>query len=344
MKIGVVPETLVERAALWLGVVPVPLVDLLFSLIKARAVMSGVSLGVFEALRDGGRTAAALAATLHCDEVALDRLLRTLAHSGYLVSRAGAYELSPLSRQATIRGAPMELTGYARWNETQWHFLEALDELVRTGRGIDFHRTLADADRWGHYQRAMFELARLDATTVASRVPVRRGSSRLLDLAGSHGLFGAAICQRHPPMRSTVIDLPQALSHGRALAAEAGHAGLVDFVAGDLLSDVLPPADVVLLSQVLHHFTTDQTRSLLDRVHACLSPEGSVAIWEVEAPRRGSRPGHGDVAALYFRLTSTAETPHGDDYAAWLAASGFRQVRRIRPALTPGRVLVVGRR
>jgi hypothetical protein len=43
VKVGIVPESLLERAALWLGVAPVPLVDLLFSLIKARAIMSGVS-------------------------------------------------------------------------------------------------------------------------------------------------------------------------------------------------------------------------------------------------------------------------------------------------------------
>ena len=344
MRIGIVPETLLERAALWLGVVPVPLVDLLFSLIKARAIMSGVSLGVFEALRDRSRTSADLASALQCDEPALDRLLRTLAHSGYLAERGGTYKLSPLARQTMVRGAPMGLTGYARWNETQWHFFDALDALVRTGQGIDFHGTLSDPQAWHHYQRAMLELARLDARTLARHVPVRPGSSRLLDLAGSHGLLGAAICARHPPMRSTVIDLPQAIEHGRTLAQEAGHADLVDHVAGNLLTDPLPSADVLLISNLLHHFTPEETRGVLARAHGSLTAEGTIAIWEVEAPRRGHPVGHGDAGALYFRLTSTAETPHGDDYAEWLVASGFRRVRQIRPKLAPARVLVVGRR
>ncbi len=343
MKTGILPETLLERAALWLGVVPVPVVDLLFALLKARAIMSGVSLGVFEALRNGRRSATDLASELNCDEPALDRLLRTLVHSGYLTERAEAYSLSPLARQTMLRGAPMELTGYARWNESQWHFLDALDALVQTGRGIDFHRTLADSQAWGHYQRAMLELSRLDARTLAGRVPVRRGATRLLDLAGSHGLLGAAICRRHPPMRSTVIDLPQALEHGRTLAHEAGHAGLVDHVAGNLLVDPIPSADVILLSNVLHHLTPAETQELLARARGSLTPDGTIAIWEVEAPRAGLPAGHGDVAALYFRLTSSSETPHGEDYAQWLAASGFQRVRQSRPPLAPGRVLIVGR-
>jgi cyclopropane fatty-acyl-phospholipid synthase-like methyltransferase len=166
----------------------------------------------------------------------------------------------------------------------------------------------------------------------------------LLDLAGSHGLLGAAICRRHPPLRSIVIDLPPAIEHGRTLAQEAGHADLVDHLAGDLRTDPLPKADVVLMSNILHHFTPEQTRGLLSKVHASLTADGSVAIWEVEAPRRGRRPGAGDAIALYFRLTSTAETPHGEEYAEWLAACGFRRVRQIRPRLSPGRVLIVGRR
>ena len=104
VKAGILPETLLERAALWLGVVPVPLVDLLFALLKARAIMSGVSLGVFEALRNGRRSAADLASALNCDEPALDRLLRTLVHSGYLAERAATYSLSPLARQTMLRG------------------------------------------------------------------------------------------------------------------------------------------------------------------------------------------------------------------------------------------------
>jgi hypothetical protein len=67
LNYGIVPETLAERAALWLGHVPVPMADLVLGPLKARIVMAGVTLGAFEGLRDGSRTAGDLAQALSLD-------------------------------------------------------------------------------------------------------------------------------------------------------------------------------------------------------------------------------------------------------------------------------------
>ena len=343
MNVGIFPETLLERVALWLGLVPVPVMDLVFGPLKARILMAGVRLGVFEALRDRPRAAADLASALSLDPAGLEFLLGALAHVQYLERREGRYRLSSLARRTMVAGAPMELTAYARWNETQWRYLEELDRMVRTGRGVDFHGTLEDPEAWGHYQRAMFELARLDAPTLVRFVPIGAGATRLIDLGGAHGFLGAAICRRHPPMRSTVIDLPQALEHARALANEGGYADLVNYRASDLLSDPFEESDAALLSNVLHHLSPEQVISVLARVRAALRPGGTVAIWELEAPRRENAVGHGAFAALFFRLTSTSDGYHGTQYASWLSAAGFSRIRVLRPRRSPARVLVLAR-
>jgi hypothetical protein len=343
VNVGILPETILERVALWLGLVPVPVIDLLFGPLKARILMTGVRLGVFEALHDRPRTAADLASALSLDPAGLEFLLRALAHVQYLERREGRYRLSSLSRRTMVAGAPMELTAYVRWNETQWRFLEELDAMVRTGRGVDFHGTLEDPEAWGHYQRAMLEVARLDAPTLVRFVPIAAGATRLIDLGGAHGFLGAAICRRHPPMRSTVIDLPRALEHGRALALEGGYADLVDYRAGDLLTDPFEESDAALLSNVLHHLSPEQVASVLGRVRAALRPGGTVAIWELEAPQGENGAGHGAFAALFFRLTSTSDAYHGGEYAKWLSAAGFSRIRVLRPRRSPARVLVLAR-
>src|SRR5207237_7259441 len=108
--------------------------------------------------------------------------------------------------------------GDVLWNYWQWEPVARLDEMGRTGRGIDLHETMTDPAAWANYQRAMMEVARFSAPIVADRVPVKAGARHLLDIAGSHGLFGAAICRKHPPMKSTVLDLPVAIDHARELA------------------------------------------------------------------------------------------------------------------------------
>ena len=98
MNFGIVPETALERVALWLGLVPIPIVDLLFGSLKVRVIMAGVRLGIFEALRDKSRTSADLADALCLDGSALESLLRVLTHVKYLEAHDGRYGLSSLAR------------------------------------------------------------------------------------------------------------------------------------------------------------------------------------------------------------------------------------------------------
>ncbi len=85
------------------------------------------------------------------------------------------------------------------------------------------------------------------------------------------------------------------------------------------------------------------TAGILARARRATRPRGTVAIWELEAPKAGSRASEGDGVALYFRLISTAGAFHGDEYARWLREAGYADIRIARPALSPGNVLVTGR-
>jgi SAM-dependent methyltransferase len=314
-------------------------------MLKARIIMAGVRLGVFEALAAESRTADTLAHALGLDEPCLELLLRSLVYCGYLDLNGAHYSLSRLGRTTMIQDAPKQLTGFVQWNYTQWEFAEHLETLVRTGKGLEFHTTLKDPAQWSYYQQAMLEGARLDAPVVAKRVPVRQGATKLLDLAGAHGLMGAAICRTHPPMRATVIDLPAALEHARPLAEREGITDIVDHRAGDLLRDDLESAwDVVLLSNILHHFSADDIRRILKRAYEALTANGTIAIWDLERPAPGKHPNEGDGIALFFRLTSTAAIYSGDEYAAWLRDAGFERITVVRPVLRPSTVLVHARR
>jgi 2-polyprenyl-3-methyl-5-hydroxy-6-metoxy-1,4-benzoquinol methylase len=341
MNYGVIPTDLSERLALAFGKVSIPLLDSLYGILKARTLMAGVRLGVFEALGAGPQKSSELARRLKLDERFLDLLLRNLVLAGYLAQKDNGYNLSKLGRRTMIPGGDMEMFGYILWNYEQWDMVAGLDEAVRRGRGLDFHTTLKDPAAWANYQRGMLELARLEAATVARKVPVPPGAQSLLDVAGSHGLFGAAICRKHPPMRSKVIELPEALAGARSLAVSEGIDDIVEHRAGSLLEgDWGDGYDVVLLFNILHHFLPEQIACILRKAAAALRPKGVVAVWELERPRAGSKVTVGDGAALYFALTSTGGAYHADEYSSWLRQAGFESIRLARGRLTPGKILV----
>ena len=54
MKIGAIPENVIERILLAAGSLPAPLLDTFQALLLARTVMAATKLGVFEALASWG--------------------------------------------------------------------------------------------------------------------------------------------------------------------------------------------------------------------------------------------------------------------------------------------------
>ena len=180
---------------------------------------------------------------------------------------------------------------------------------------------------------------------VAGIVPVRPGAQKLLDIAGSHGLYGALICRAHPPMRSVVLDPPDAVEQARRLAHEEGLDDVVTHRSGDALVDDLGDGlDVVFLGNVLHHFTPAQITDLFARVRRALSPDGTVAIWELRRPEPTDSPDIvGDGFALFFRVTSTARCYATSEYLDWLARAGFAGVQAHPMPVAPFQLLATGR-
>ena len=137
----------------------------------------------------------------------------------------------------------------------------------------------------------------------------RRADSSALDVAGGHGWYAAALCQRHPSLRATVIDLPGSVAVGREIMRETGMEDRVTHVEGDMFeADLGGPHDVALRSllQIPDHLTDEQTVALLrTRVRAALRPGGTVAILDMFQPDADqARRSSAAIFRLFFTLTS----------------------------------------
>ena len=242
--------------------------------------------------------------------------------------------------------SPLKLSTFVEWNHVTWRYLEKLEEVVRTGAGVDAHENLGPAANWALYQRAMLELAQTVADQVAALVPIRSGARKLLDIGGAHGLYGAMICRRHPALRSEVLDLPEAVEHARELAREVGIDDVVTHKAGDALHEDLGEGyDAVFIGYVVHHFTDAQSRDLFRRIGQTLVAGGTVAIWDYKRPESDAEPElGGDALSLFFRITSTAQCYRSSDYIEWLKSAGFENVAAQVAPFAPSSVLVTGTR
>src|SRR5690348_5976502 len=142
MRIGAIPETMLERLAIRLGLVPTPLIDTSGTFILARMVIAATQLGIFEALAARSLTASELAAACGTHVGATQQLLHTLVSSGYLLARRDGYLLAPLSRAWLLKSSPTSLYDAILFAAIEWDWMRHLSEFIRSGTPLDFHATM----------------------------------------------------------------------------------------------------------------------------------------------------------------------------------------------------------
>src|SRR5688572_11683080 len=136
MKLGAIPQNLVERIGKALGLMPEPLLDTHIAMLLARAVMEGTRLGAFEALKAAPLTAGEVAARCGGDERAMAKLLNALAGCDYLRFKDGRYALAPLARKWLLPNADQTLHDKMLFQFLEWDFIKNLGEFVSTGKPL----------------------------------------------------------------------------------------------------------------------------------------------------------------------------------------------------------------
>lgn len=343
MKIGAIPQSVVEWLALTLQLAPRALVDTHAAMLLARTVMAGAELKVFDALSEGPLTAEEVAVSCGSASAPTALLLDALAASGYLSVRDGRFALTRRSRRWLLSNAPSSVRDKLLLQVAEWRWLETLEQFIRSGRPLDFHDSMTPEER-DLYHRGMRALAGIAGAEVARRVPIRRGARRMIDLGGSHGHFAAEICRRNPGLVAQVMDLPDAIEAAAPLLEAEGLGDRLAHRPGDVVTADLEAEqyDLVLMSNLAHHLDADQNRGLAKRIARALRPGGAFVIQEPARIEHAGRAGQiPALLGLYFAMQSRpgVRTWTVDEMAEWQRSAGLRVRRPHRLRTAPGWVL-----
>jgi SAM-dependent methyltransferase len=325
----------IEKAVLASGLLPTPMLEG-YAMVTTRALLAAVRAGLFDALADGLATPGDIAARCGTDPRATEKLLNLLVAMRYVrAGRDGTYRLTRLSRRWLT--GPSSVRDSILMKDLEWRWIEGLDEFLHRGEPQDVHGTMSPDD-WGLYQRGMRSSAGVLAPLLARRVPVPEGARDLLDVGGSHGFFSVAICRRHPGLRATVLDLPEAVAHAAPLLAAEDMGDRVVLRAGDALVDDLGTEayDVVFMMSLVHHFDDATNRALMRRAADALRPGGVLVIGDSIRldPREADLMG--SFFDLYFAMTSRAGLWTYEEMAGWQRDAGLVPRKPIRLPLTKG--------
>ena len=347
MKIRIQPENPLEWMALKLNLVPLPLIDTQVSYSAARAIMAGAELGIYEAIGKDNKTSKEITALCNTNEHATLQLLNCLVGVGYLKYADGKYSIKPRNQKWLLKEFDTNYIAKLRFQILEWEWMAKLENYVRTGSTLQLH-SIDDKKMWDLYQEGMRDLSVAVAKEVAGKIPISKNAISMLDIGGSHGLYSIELCKKYPSLNSTVFELPAAVEAASAIAKRYDTTGgRVSYRGGNALNDDLGTEkyDLVMINNVVHHFSEEQNFSLAKKIATALKPGGIYVIGEVI---RLAKPGEGGVAAavtsLYFSITSASGNWSEQEISSWQQAAGLKQEKTIAPMSLPGWKMVVARK
>ncbi len=307
----------------------------------ARALLTGVEVGVFEALGRRRLTGRTLAKRLAADARATTLLLDALVGIGALSKRDGAYGI-PRALLPLLSAGEDSALEMLRHHVRLWRAWDGLTDRVRQGARPRREGFRGDEEQARAFTLAMQSGARQLAPAVAEEAGLD-GARLLLDLGGGPGVYAAAFARRSPSVRVLIVDLPAVCRTGRELLAEeADVRDRIAYHAADLDRDPLPPdADAAFLSHVIHSQGEDEIRALFRRVRRALVPGATFVVRDFFTSPDRTKPPSAALFALNMLVHGKGRTYSVRETKAWLAAAGFVRPSYRASEAAPGSGYVV---
>jgi precorrin-6B methylase 2 len=264
-----------------------PLQRLAVGFWASNTLAAAVELDLFTKLSGGGVDAQELSRLLEIHARPSEMLLSACAAIGLLEKRDGFYHNSPTAEEFLVRGRPYYFGNYvAMVHRHLYQPWGRLAEAIKANKpqawaGDTFEEIAADPEAQRLFTEAMHSMSMFRAKAVFEAFDLSP-YSHLLDVGGASGAYCIEACRKYPRLRACIFDRPSALATAREKIAGAELSDRIRTCAGDFFKEELPEgADAVLLSHVLHDWSSERNRAILGKCFAALPPGGLVLVCEV---------------------------------------------------------------
>jgi len=346
MRLDLVGDNLLEKALNGAGLLPGPVVLATWGPLFARAIVVALKLGVLQAIDGGKRSPEDIAKETNTDLGGIRVLLTALNGAGLLSRRNGEFELSSGTRRWLSSTSSWNITPALAFAEDIERMSRNMEDALRTGQRQNIHHLEHPPGFWRRYIEGLSALAKIPAAEIARKIRFSGKPKRLLDVGGGHGAFSMALCKRHPDLQAEILDLKDAAAIGRELVEKAGMAGRVSYREGDLRTSPWGEGyDGVLLFNILHNLSEDESKAALSQAYAALKPGGVVVVFDGEhAGGTGNMSMQEGFGELFFWTISRSETWSDPTLREWMKAAGLSSIRRSKVLSFPGTLLLTGSR
>jgi predicted O-methyltransferase YrrM len=313
------------------GSLPEELNQTLRAFQESRVILSAVELDAFTAVGSGA-TAENVARQLGTDPRATGTLLNALAALKLLQKKGGIFRNTAISSRFLAEGGKDDARDAIMHSVSLWDRWSRLTECVRAGTAVS-HREMADrGGRWTQaFIAAMDKNARERAPHVVRAVGAE-GIAKMLDVGGGSGAYSIAFARANAKMHAEIFDLPGVCPLAQRRIEAAGLADRVKTREGDLRGDPFGEGyDLVFVSAICHMLSPAENLDLLRKCRAALCENGRIVVQDFILEPDKTAPKFAALFALNMLVGTVAGSSYSwEEYGAWFAQAGFRDLRPIR--------------
>jgi cyclopropane fatty-acyl-phospholipid synthase-like methyltransferase len=285
----------------------------------SRVILTANNLGVFDQLQKP-KSAADIAHAIGTDPRATEILLNAATALRLLKKSAGNYRNTDSANTFLVKGSPFYQGDMLRHADNLWKSWSGLDEVVRTGKPNRSGTRDYDA-----FIRAMHNNAVFRAKKVIDAIDLKN-VTRALDLGGGPGTYSMELAKRK--IIVTLFDLPETVRIAQEIVGEQ-KTKQIHFLAGDYHTDDIGSGyDLVLISQIVHSLSEEESVALIEKSRDALAPKGTIAVHEFLLEKNRAFP----VPGALFSVNMLVNTPAGRSYTAeemrgWITKAGFKGIK-----------------
>ena len=307
----------------------------------SKILLSAVHFELFTRLAERGKMSGAEIKSMlnfQCSDRHVYDYLDALSAFGFL-EREGLMETARYSNHPNAdffldKLKPSYLGGILEMmNNRLYKFWGNLENGLRTGNaqnevaeGKDtFNELYKNPERLSEFINAMSGIQKGNFMTFAQKYDFSKYNT-LTDAGGAGGLLCLLVARQHPHMTCTNFDLPQVEPIATLNIRQFQLSDRVKTSVGDFFKDPIPPADVVVMGNILHDWDEEKKITLMKAAYDALPKGGAFIAIEniIDEDRRQNFFG------LMMSLNMLIETGKGFDYMfsdfqKWAEKAGFER-------------------
>jgi len=313
------------------GKLPLPLLETYYGGAYSRTLIAALRLGIIEELKECPKGADEIAKNRNYSYEGVRTLLNALAGFGYINKKNNLFVLNGISKRWLIKDSPESMVDSILFVGYVFDIMNKIEEIIKTGNVPEFHSSDKPKIFWKTYMRSLAKFAKLTAHEIVKKSIYKAGEpKRLLDVGGGHGIYSVAFCKKFPYLKADILDFPMAVDVGKKIVREEGYDDRIKFIEGNMLKDDWGHNyDMVLLFNVIHTVSKEESQLLIKKAYNALSRGGSLLLLDSE-----NTEGSANISAttgfnelMFYVITGKCTYPE-IEIIKWMEKSGFFKVTK----------------